>query len=349
MKKLLCFLALTIGLIPPLRAQEAEAPEGFSADLSLIGRIEATPWFGPSADAGTESGFSFGNSSFYTLFEGTITNGLTFCLENHWLGINADNLYKNTFHSDWGNWLDMCYFNFSHNWFDVTWGKFTVPVALYEYDDYDYDANFPLVSALWSQFQCYQWGVSLGFTPVEGFVINAYAQTSPYGEKFFKSGLFLYGGKISYDTETFGIHAGYTALEMEKGSFNHMVTGGIKWSDNGWTIYDDLTNRPGDNDTEMIWEGFSNLLSAKYEFSDAWALEGRFEYSRLKAATIDWGDEDIEVFPSRNSFNAGINLNWMPVEGLRAHLQGGYRFGDVNKCLMLSIGVTYNLSFSFNK
>ncbi len=350
MKKLLCFLALTIGLIPPLLAQDVEAPSGFNAELSLIGRIEATPsWFSPAEDAATGSGFSFGNSSYYTLFEGNINENWYFCLENHWLGVYADQLYKHTFHSDYCNWLDMAYFTYSRKWFAVTFGKFTMPVALYEYDDYDYDCNFPLVSGFWSVFQPYQWGVHLEFTPVEGFTIGAFAQTSPYGEKFFKSGLFTYGGRLTWEGETFGAHIGYAALEMEKGSFDNMVSGGLKWSDNGWTIYDDMSNRPGDLDLGIPVKGFSNMLSAKYEFSDKWALEGRFEYNRYKAMEVEDEEGALEIIPDRNRFNPSLNLNWMPFEGFRAHLQGGYSFGDVVKTVTLSVGVTYDLTFSFPK
>ena len=77
---------------------------GFSADLTVIPRLEGIQSFPLGSDASKD--ISWGNSSLYTLFEGNLNDHFSFSVSNHWLGDDPEWLYKNTFHSDNTNWVD---------------------------------------------------------------------------------------------------------------------------------------------------------------------------------------------------------------------------------------------------
>ena len=82
---LLCFLALS---------QEANELGGSSAELSVVARGEYL------------YGDPLGNSSLYTLLDGSISEHFSYSIANHWLSSDPVSLYTNTFRSDDVNWLD---------------------------------------------------------------------------------------------------------------------------------------------------------------------------------------------------------------------------------------------------
>ena len=79
-KLLLSFAALLLASLA--LSQEAD-DFGSYAEVTLIPRLELNP----SIPADTESGIGFGNSSFYTLFEGSISEHLSWTVANHWLHV----------------------------------------------------------------------------------------------------------------------------------------------------------------------------------------------------------------------------------------------------------------------
>ena len=94
MKKILVVCAALLLPCFLVRAQEAD-DTGTGVGLSVIPRLDL------SFDDGQ---FTLGNSSIYTLFEGNITEHLSFSVENHWAGFYdvsdifgaTKELYQNT-------------------------------------------------------------------------------------------------------------------------------------------------------------------------------------------------------------------------------------------------------------
>ncbi len=51
-------------------------------------------------------------------------------------------------------------------------------------------------------------------------------------------------------------------------------------------------------------------------------------------------------FGGLEDINAGLAVHYFPIEGLRVHALGSYRWGDIAPGPTFSIGVTYNFSLS---
>ena len=81
MKKLLLLFA---ALLPCFLAYSQEADDtGSYVDVQIIPRFEFNPYFTPGGSGDGSSGYSFGNSSLYTLVEGAISDHVSFTLSNH--------------------------------------------------------------------------------------------------------------------------------------------------------------------------------------------------------------------------------------------------------------------------
>ena len=175
MKKFLVVCAVMMLPCFLVHAQEAE-DAGRGAVLSFIPRFDAGALYDKDAK---EASFSFGNTSFYTLFEGNISDKWSFSVMNHWLVStydessfkdaiwentkNAYNLcwpFRGRDYSDW-NFCDWAYVTFSPGPFEFSLGKQTTLMGGFEYEDYDYDVNTIIASSIWSNVPCYRWA----FTP----------------------------------------------------------------------------------------------------------------------------------------------------------------------------------------
>ena len=78
MKKLVV-LAASILLCTLAQAQGAD-DSGASAGITIVPRIDFNPVF-----SGSDKEVTLGNSSLYSLFEGNISENLSFSVCNHWL------------------------------------------------------------------------------------------------------------------------------------------------------------------------------------------------------------------------------------------------------------------------
>ncbi len=97
MKRLILVLA-ALSLSSLALAQGSEK-DGFSADFSVVSRLEANPWIDFSGSP-TQSGIDMGSSSLYFLGDGQITKNLSFSFMLNPLTTDRATLYQNTFRSD---------------------------------------------------------------------------------------------------------------------------------------------------------------------------------------------------------------------------------------------------------
>lgn len=348
MKKLFCIIAVSFAIVPPLLAQESEAPEGFSGSVSAIGRFDANPYSATPVKGGQfEKGFSFSNTSLYTTLDLQFTSWLSFSMENHWLHTGdgmPGNLYKNTFRSDETNWLDWAYLNFAvKEVFNVSVGKVVVPRANYELLESDFNQHLETMSSMWNNAQIYQYGLIFAVTPLEGLEFTAAATTSPFGEKFFKSGLYTYSVMGKYTTTGgFGIGASFSLWGQEKKSFIPLGSFTISYENDNILFYNDFETKAGDvevetekylNDYKFV-DGLTNNTFFRYKFDDRWSLTARFNYDRYYEQK--W-----------NRFKPALIGEFEVLKGLRIHALGCYQFGDMGHAIGFNAGVTYNFTYSF--
>ena len=335
MKKILVLLAVFALPFALLHAQEADEP-GTGAELTFVPRLD----IGHPLD--------LGNSSVYSFFDGNLTDNLSFSACNHWASFaladgkfDSDalkDLYKYTWRSDWTNWCDWAYLDYSLGNFDIMLGKFTMAVGGIEFDADDVECHKPLMSSLWSNFSPYQWGGAIGWTnDSESTNISAEIVTSPYGEKPFGSGLYSYGLKWT----------GAYGPVYNIWSVSHINTG------DGYFTIASLGQT----------FAFSDALSFSLDWSNAICDEDDFLVKGNTAyASFNWTpSDDLEVIVKGGYENAknyddnyaiGCAANWLPLKenkNLRLHGNLAYRNYGSEGEIFAYVGIMYYLNFHIGR
>ena len=337
MKRLLVVCAASLLPCFLVSAQEADN-SGRSVELSVIPRIDLAPEFSDGSGA-----FTLGNTSLYSLFEGTITENLSFSVANHWLGFysvekdlwaaDTKALYQNTLKRT-ANWLDWANLTYSFGDFSLTLGKDMVTTGGIEFDDYDFDVHPILASSLWNGFDAYQWGAKLGWSPAEDQELTFQVTTSPYVDDLFGSPWFNYSlgwnGTIGDALETIW---SATAVQTGKNDFFWLVSLGQRAEMGDFTLGLDLSNASmmeGDLAYGLtVVPSLAYTLSEKVDFFAKGGLE-----------TFLAKDDG---FCDNACWWAGAGLNWRPVEDLRLHALAAYN--ELWECASISVGATYYLHF----
>lgn len=358
MKKFLVVCAVMMLPCFLVRAQEAE-DAGRGAVLSFIPRFDAGVMYYKDAK---EASFSFGNTSFYTLFEGNISDNWSFSVMNHWLSAayDCDNFKeavweytKDSYKFDWPfrgrdysgwNFLDWAYITFSPGPFEFSLGKQLVLMGGFEYEDYDYDVNPIIASSLWNSVPCYRWA----FTP---------AWNLPDG----KSKLSLQiacdplNTHLSYGAQwdgTYGPYSmrwsGYTYKNaFDKWRFiaslgNRLELGDwiidFTWSNKfgGW-----FTEDPDDEDEDAP---LADVVAKGHTFvpSIVWAPSDKWEFS-LKGSYNYCSDDNDYSYTT-----AGLTASWFPIKdshSLRIQASAGLQDGNdiLNPSFFYGLlGITWN-------
>ena len=349
MKRLLVVCAASLLSCFLVSAQEADN-SGRSVELSVIPRLDLNPTFTP----GGSTGFTLGNTSLYSLFEGNITDNLSFSVANHWAAFNSledaleptKNLYRNTLYSYDTNWLDWAYLTYSFGQFSVTLGKDMITTGGLEFDDYDFEVHPDLVSSYWHALACYQWGGKVGFTtPSESDSFSFQVSTSPFGERPFASKLF------NYSLEWRGEHGiletlwSATALGTEPGEFQPVFCLGQRLNFDSFSIGLDAFSVIGDEDADentVLHKGITIMPSIVYSPSDSFDILAKGGYENYALETV----EDVTV----KQWWAGLACHWYPLKDshdLRVHAVAAYRpdYGfAIPAPFSLTFGVLYNIS-----
>ncbi len=316
---ILLSLTLTAAL---LHSQEAETAST-GAELTIVPRLDLGAAF-PKED----SHFSLGNTSLYSLFEGNISERLSFSIENHWLtGFQhpvkdfdfspTTDLYKYLGHSDWTNWLDWAYLRYdADSWF-ATVGKDMIYLGGFEADEYDYDVHPVFMSSLWNNMASYQWQVAGGWQN-ETTAISLQVSTSPYGEHPFSSGLFNFGAKWAGEYGDFSNIWTFTMLGEGDGEYYPLVSLGQKYAFGDVTLGLDYWNAVC-SEEEFLLKGHSAYMTA------GWTPDDRFEI--IVRGGYEFASDKVmrEYF---NSFTGGMAFHYFPRENIRLHIAGGYNPAD---------------------
>lgn len=340
MKKLVVFAGLI--LLCTLAQAQGGSDSGTSAGITIVPRVD----FNPKFYGGTKREVTLGNSSLYTLFEGDITDNLSFSVCNHWLSDDPKPLYQNTWHSDDFTWCDWANLTYSFGNFFITAGKDILSIGGFEFEDYDFDVHPDLSSSLWNNFVCYQWGGKVGFlNEDETQGLSFQLMSSPYSVRPFEGGLLSYSlqyrgafGPLSliYSTNLIGNGDGYDWVfslgnQLEAGDFTFGV---------------DVSNKVSD-EFAILRNGICAYAKAMYTPSDKWEFLLKGGMDRATSDIIEKSG-DIVFFnsPAYDSYSFGGAAHWFPLrdsKDLRLHAAAAYNTSlDM---VSLTLGAIYYLSF----
>lgn len=334
MKRILVLLAVFALSSSPLFSQEAVEP-GTGAELSIVPRID----FGLP--------LNLGGSSLYSFFDGNITESLSFSVCNHWANFALTDgkfdtdaikdLYNYTWRSDWTNWCDWAYLDYSFGNFNVMLGKFTMAVGGIEFDLDDVECHAPLMSSLWSDFAPYQWGTSFGWTnDSENTTLSLEAVTSPFGVKPFSSGLFSYGLKWTGEYGPLNNIWSVSSMDTGAGYFTIVSLGQSYAVSDAFSVTLDWSNAICDP-TDWLVYGNSAYATIDWTPSDKWAF------------SLKGGIESAKGYAGGTS--VGCSAHWFPLDddALRVHAFCGYRDFAGSSDLYATVGLLYRLSFHIGK
>ena len=337
MKKLVV-LAASI-LLCTLAQAQGGSDSGTSAGVTIIPRMDLNPVFD------TNDGFdevTLGNSSLYTLFEGNISDNLSFSVCNHWLSAEPKYLYKNIGRSDDTNWCDWAYLEYSLGDFTLSAGKDMMTMGGFEFDEYDFDVHPDMLTGLWNNFACYQWGGKVGWmSGNEKHGLSLQFTSSPYGEKPFDA--------LAYSLQYLGNYGQLSLMYQTNlieswDGYEWLVTLGHKVELDDWTLGLDLSNKVGDP-LLILRPGVTAFGTAVYSPSDRWEFVGRCGVERV---TKDFEIADLGpmslVYPSYTGWTFGGAAHWFPLkdsQDLRLHAAAAYNtYLDM---FSLTLGAIYYL------
>ena len=342
MKRLLVVCAASLLSCFLVSAQEADNSDR-SVELSVIPRLDLNPVISTVKGEGTE--FTLGNTSLYSLFEGNLTENLSFSVCNHWAGFDSvhdvfattKDLYGYTLRSDNTNWLDWAYLTYSFGNFSLTLGKDMVTTGGLEFDDYDFEVHPALVSSFWQNFSCYQWGGKAVFTtPSESDAIGFQVTTSPFGERPFASKLF------NYSLEWRGNHGlletiwSATAVGTEPGEFQPVFALGQRLNFDSWSVGLDAFSVVGDGE-DILRKGITLMPSLTYAIEDKFEILAKGGYENY---ALDEVVEDI----TWKRWWGGLACHWFPLRDsrdLRIHVVTAY--DDAYSTVSFTLGLLYNI------
>jgi len=336
MKKFLVVCAALVTLLQlPLAAQEAD-DAGTGVGFSIIPRLDLSPEF---SDGKGE--FTLGNSSIYTLFEGNITESLSFSVSNHWasfwgtdpFGQETKDLYNKTFwHSDTNTWLDWAYLCYETGPWTFTLGKNIMLTGGVEYDAYDWEVHPALASSFWNNFACYQWGGRVGFEFLEGNTLNVEVTSSPYGERPFSSGLFAFSAGWTGEIGPWEPIWSLSAIQTDEDKkIEPLLYLGNRLNLDPVVVGLDFSNRVGGEAIPLL-KGISVQGSATWSLGEDFELYGKLGYEKMSDLDSD-------------KWIGGAALHWYPFgedRSLRVHAFGAYN--SFAETTTLCIGVLYDLS-----
>lgn len=333
MKKLLSLLAaLLLGL--PIFSQEADEP-GSHAEVTIIPRLDLNPSY--NFDDG-KLDFDLGNSSLYTVFEGSISEHVSFLLINHWINAGGDYWwpYTNIGRSDSTNLFDFANFSFDFGGWNFTVGKDIIKTCGFEFEAWDWDAYTKFSSPLFSGLNCYQWGVSVGYTlPSEMSEFYLQMTTSPYGEHPFSSALWAYSAQWRGYFDRFSTIFSYSAFQRDKGQYDQVVSLGQKadFSDR-WNLSLDWSNVYGYNEDYTIEGGSTFRGELHYLPSEKFDLAAMGTYSYSKPSMR-------EFLPT--CWSAGLVLQAYPLRSSKdLRLSAVVGYDSVSRTGVCTIGACYN-------
>ena len=296
--------------------------------LLIVPRLEGEPayYFGDKSWS-----FDFGSSSLYTEFDGNLGDYFSFSFSNHWFAYTSSfddtkDLYHNTWRADVNNWVDWANITAHFGNFSLTLGKDYIHFGTYEIDAYDYDAHWQLNSALWSNYQVYQWGGSFNWTSSDEStklmmqVTSDQLMEKPFGSRDFRD----------YAYTLFGSHEGEDVSVM--GSFSHCSLGWIGALGFSIPLSEALTLGTDGYLASSYFGTSVNLTAAVSDQADIFVKGG-----------LDIGENELIL--EGNRIYCGLGGYWYPIRDSRdLHIHALYAYDSFMQSIGFSLGLTYTLN-----
>ena len=332
MKKYLLSVAALL-LAWPLLSQEADDLGNNYAEVSIIPRLDLNP----SWNSTSGFGFDLGNSSLYTLIEGSFSENLSFTVANHWLAAGGwvedfapFEMFQGLGYSDTTNWLDYLSVDYSLGSWTFTLGKDCMLTGGHEYDDWDWDVYPVLASPVWNGLSPYQWGGKVAWTtPSEQSTVSLQMTTSPFGEHPFSSGLWTWSAQWSGEYGWASPLWSATVLSREGAGPDYLISLGNQFLFGDWTVTLDWSNCCAvDYDNSCMIKGST--------------LHGRVDWAASETLGLSFRGNLVNGKGFGNWSNAGLICEYTPSESLRLHALAAY---DSLSGVTVGAGILYNLKF----
>ena len=347
-KYLLSTAALLLGLLA--HSQEAD-DFGNYAEVSIIPRLDLNPSWNTGNSA---FGFDLGNSSLYTLFEGSASEHFSWTVANHWFApgewpvlgseFDAFSMFRNLGRSDDVNWVDFCKADLTFGSWTFTLGKDCITTGGYEYEDWDWEVHPLLASPLWNNLAPYQWGGKVAWTtPGERTTFSLQMTTSPFGEHPFGSGLWTWSAQWRGEYGWYSPIWSASAFGIDKGEYAWIFSFGnrIDFTDE-WALTLDWSNTAG-----MTYDYAGMLRGCTFHGRLDYAPSERFDVSlRGNYILMDKSIDPLLYEVSENWWNLGAAVEFYPLrdsQDLRLHAVAAY--DRAFSQLSFSFGLLYNLCF----
>lgn len=313
--------------------------------LTIIPRVDINPSI--STGNGESADNNWFTPTLYTVFEGNLSEHVSFYLSNHWLTYHPEDLYHNTFHSDLSSWVDQANVNYNFdNGLSVGLGKFATAYGIFEEDEDDWNAHSVvgaggsiLASSFWNNMMVYEWGLNVSYESEGLGSITAQVLSSPYGEKPFKSKLYSYNLQLSGGNDVTSAMIAGTLHEVESGKFATVLSLGVQHAFNDlWTgtldglCYWDYNEDLGaSKSTEKFYQAQASL---KYAPSEKFDIMGRVGYEHGYSPLYGIGfDEDV--------LYGGVSANYYPLNNQDLRIHGTAALHNQFDEAWLSFGATY--------
>lgn len=307
-------------------AQDVKAQS--EGTLLIVPRLDVDPAYSFSDHAWSAD---LGSTAFYTYFDGNLGDHFSWSIANHWFSYTSSfedtkALYRHTWRSDVNNWVDWAYLTVNFGGFFASLGKDYIHFATYEVDAYDHDSHWQINSALWNNYQVYQWGGSLGWMDEdETTKLMLEVRTDQLMEKPFSS-----RSADKYAYTLYGMHDFDNVSLMA--SVSHASLGVI--GSLGLNV----------NFSEALSMGLDGYLSRTYG-GGALKLTAAPSEKFDIFAKLGFDKGDNELVLAGNRFYTGAGAYWYPLRDsrdLRLHALTSYDSFD--ESLYFSLGLTYMLN-----
>ena len=341
--------ALTVALLCYFctYSQEAEA-SGNTPTLIISPRFEVNPYF----QTGSEGirGVDFGNSSLYTLFEGSIGENFSYSMSNHWLSTDPASLYQNAFRSDDVDFIDWLTLSYSVGNFTFTVGKDMLAVGGYELDPMDVAQHPLLCSTFWHNCAIYQWGGRVEYKKADEASSVAFQfAPSPFGCRPFKSKLCTTSLVWYGENGCFAPIWSVNLIEYDRGQFVKLASLG-----NGF-FFDNLAIEADFMYKHLNYEGqnheFSAVGKVGYTLKDKVEIFVKGGYEYRSGMDIFGYEDEFGFIPTDSSARGyafyGGGVNYYPLrksQDLRLHAL--IAANNHAKSVALSIGATYHFNLT---
>ena len=334
-------------------SQEANADSKIP-EFIVTPRFDVNPY---APIKGGYKGFDFGNSSLYTFLDGSVGN-FSYSLCNHWFASDWDttkSLYKDSFRSDYTDFIDWLTLSYQVGQFNFTIGKDMLAIGTWELDYYDVDVHTSLVSPFWHKISIYQWGGAVDYTTKdESTNIRFQFGTSPFvsqfGERPFTSRLFTYSLDWRGEYGCFAPIWSVNFLEYEPGRFVNLIALGNAFYMGDFTLELDYMNR-ATSVKNFFNQEFSVGAQLLYNYADKVEVFAKGGYENYRTDIFGYED-DMWFIPTDNSlcpryWYVGGGVHYYPLRDSRdLRLHGVVAYNNFAKGVSISLGATYHFNLT---